>query len=194
MKSQSTRTSSGIKRPFKLEEIWRIRTRLELENDLMQLALLNLAIDSKLRSCDLLKLRVCDVSSEGVVHERVQCLQQKTGSDVHFEITPRTQQSIGHWLFSSSLNGPCFLFPSSRRKRQSISYSFYRSIIRNWASKLGLNADNYGTHSMRRTKATLIYARTKNIRAVQLLLGHTKLDNTIRYLGVELEDALRLSE
>ncbi|MDC5808299.1 tyrosine-type recombinase/integrase [Vibrio europaeus] len=194
MRKLSSRKCSGIKRPFKLEEIWRIRTRLELENDLMQLALLNLAIDSKLRASDLLKLHVYDVSSKGVIYERVQCIQKKTGTDVHYEITPRTQQSISRWVYSASLDTSSFLFPSCRRKGQPISYSFYRSIIRNWAEKLGLNADYYGTHSMRRTKATLIYARTKNIRAVQILLGHSKLDNTIRYLGVELEDALRLSE
>ena len=194
MKKSSSVKCSGIKRPFKLEEIWRIRTRLEIENDLMQLALLNLAIDSKLRASDLLKLHVYDVSSQGVIYDRVQCIQQKTGTDVHYEITPRTQQSISRWIFAAPLEASSFLFPSSRRSGQSISYSFYRSIIRSWAVKLGLNADYYGTHSMRRTKATLIYARTKNIRAVQILLGHSKLDNTIRYLGVELEDALRLSE
>ena len=160
----------------------------------MQLALLNLAIDSKLRASDLLKLHVYDVSSQGVIYDRVQCIQQKTGTDVHYEITPRTQQSISRWIFYASLEASSFLFPSGRRKGQPISYSFYRSIIRNWAVKLGLNADYYCTHSMRRTKATLIYARTRNIRAVQILLGHPKLDNTIRYLGVELEDALRLSE
>ncbi len=160
----------------------------------MQLALLNLAIDSKLRASDLLKLHVYNVSSQGVIYEKVQCIQQKTGTDAHYEITPRTQQSISRWIFAASLEPSSFLFPSSQRSGQPISYSFYRSIIRNWAEKLGLNADYYGTHSMRRTKATLIYARTKNIRAVQILLGHSKLDNTIRYLGVELEDALRLSE
>lgn len=194
MKKLSSAKCSGMKRPFKLEEIWRIRTRLELENDIMQLALLNLAIDSKLRASDLLKLHVYDISSQGVISERVHCIQQKTGTDVHYEITPRTQQSISRWIYSASLQASSFLFPSERREGQPISYSFYRSIIRSWAVKLGLNADYYGTHSMRRTKATLIYARTKNIRAVQILLGHSKLDNTIRYLGVELEDALKLSE
>ena len=129
-----------------------------------------------------------------MIYERVQCVQQNTGTDVHYEITPRTQQSISRWIFSASLEASSYLFPSACRKGQPISYSFYRSIIRNWASKLGLNADYYRMHSTRRTKATLFYARTKNIRAVQLLLGHSKLDNTIRYFGVELEDALRLSE
>ncbi|KFZ36488.1 integrase [Shewanella mangrovi] len=194
MRKLSSAKCTGIKRPFKLEEIWRIRTRLEIEKDLMQLALLNLAIDSKLRASDFLRLHVYDVSSQGVIHGRVQCIQKKTGTEVHYEITPRTQQSISRWVHSAHLEASSFLFPSNRRKGQAISYSFYRMIIRNWATKLGLNADCYGTHSMRRTKATLIYAKTKNIRAVQILLGHSKLDNTIRYLGVELEDALTLSE
>ncbi len=105
---------------------------------------------------------------KGIINNRVQCVQQKTGTNVHYEITPRTQQSLSLWIHSAALNAQCFLFPSCRRKNQAISYSFYRAIIRRWAIKLGLNADYYGTHSMRRTKATLIYARTKNIRAVQI--------------------------
>jgi hypothetical protein len=110
MRKLSSGKCSGIKRPFKLEEIWRIRTRLELENDLMQLALLNLAIDSKLRASDLLKLNVYDVSSQGVIYERVQCIQQKTGTDVHYEITPRTQQSISRWVYSAHLEASSFYF------------------------------------------------------------------------------------
>ena len=98
------------------------------------------------------------------------------------------------WILISALDASDFLFPSQRREQQPISYSYYRSLVRKWASDLGLDSHLYGTHSMRRTKATLVYAKTKNIRVVQLLLGHTKVDNTIRYLGVELEDALLLSE
>lgn len=185
---------TGVKRPFKLEEIWRLRTRLELEHNWMQIALLNLAIDSKLRASDLLHLHVYDVCAQNRVLERGHCLQKKTGTDVQFEITPRTQQSLSKWIDIAALPANEYVFPSQRRDNQPISYSYYRTIIRNWASLLGLNANCYGTHSMRRTKATLIYAKTKNIRAVQLLLGHSKLDNTIRYLGVELEEALTLSE
>lgn len=185
---------SGIKKPFKLEEIWRIRTRLEIENDLMQQALLNLAIDSKLRSSDLLMLKVCDVSSQDLVFDRVEHMQRKTGTLVQFEITARTQQTLLRWIGSLSLKPSSFIFPSARRTDKPISYSFYRNLVRNWASNLGLDPNAYGTHSLRRTKATLVYARTKNIRAVQILLGHSKVDNTIRYLGVEVEDALRISE
>ena len=185
---------SGVKKPFQLEEIWLIRTRLEIKNSLMQLALLNLAIDSKLRASDLLTLRVCDVSSQGRIFSRVKHTQRKTDIEVQFEITTKTQQSLMKWILISALDASDFLFPSQRREQQPISYSYYRSLVRKWASDLGLDSHLYGTHSMRRTKATLVYAKTKNIRVVQLLLGHTKVDSTIRYLGVELEDALLLSE
>ncbi len=158
---------TGQKKPFKLEDIWRIRTRLEIEGNIMELALLNLAIDCKLRSCDLLRMKVRDISSSGVIQDRV----------LYSQLSPQD-----------------YLFPSSRKQGKAISYSCYATIIRRWATELGYDPYLYGTHSMRRTKATLIYARTKNIRAVQLLLGHVKLDNTIRYLGVEIEDALNISE
>jgi integrase len=194
MSTEINTNATGVKRPFKLEEIWRIRTRLEIQNNLMQLALLNLAIDCKLRSCDLLSLKVRDVATQEQIYERVQWTQRKTGIDVQFEITPRTQQSLSRWIHSVPLVASDYIFQSSRRRSQSISYSYYRKIIKSWAEQLGLDSDLYGTHTMRRTKATLVYARTKNLRAVQLLLGHTKIDNTIRYLGIEIEDAIRISQ
>ena len=194
MVSSNKKNHSGVKKPFRLEEIWRIRTRLEIENSLMQLALLNLAIDSKLRASDLLPLRVCDISSQERMFARVKLIQQKTDVEVQFEVTARTQQSPMKWIFVAALKTSDYLFPSLIRNEQPISYSYYRSLVRSWASNIGLDPNLYGTHSMRRTKATLVYAKTKDIRAVQLLLGHTRVDNTIRYLGVELEDALTLSE
>ncbi|MBB1364078.1 MULTISPECIES: tyrosine-type recombinase/integrase [Shewanella] len=194
MVSSNKKNHSGVKKPFRLEEIWRIRTRLEIENSLMQLALLNLAIDSKLRASDLLPLRVCDISSQERMFARVKLIQQKTDVEVQFEVTARTQQSLMKWIFVAALKTSDYLFPSLIRNEQPISYSYYRSLVRSWASNIGLDPNLYGTHSMRRTKATLVYAKTKDIRAVQLLLGHTRVDNTIRYLGVELEDALTLSE
>ena len=185
---------TGQKKPFKLEDIWRIRTRLEIEENIMELALLNLAIDCKLRSCDLLRMKVRDISSGGVIQDRVLYSQSKTGREVQFEITSRTAQSLAQWIMKSHISAADYLFPSSRKLDSAMSYSHYLKIIRRWAAQLGYDPYLYGTHSMRRTKATLIYARTKNIRAVQLLLGHVKLDNTIRYLGVEIEDALKISE
>lgn len=185
---------TGQKKPFKLEDIWRIRTRLEIEGNIMELALLNLAINCKLRSCDLLRMKVRDISSGGVIQNRVLYQQSKTEREVQFEITSRTAQSLTQYLMQSGLSSSSYIFPSPRKNGRPMSYSCYATIIRRWASQLGYDYYLYGTHSMRRTKATLISARTKNIRAVQLLLGHAKLDNTIRYLGVEKEDALTISE
>ncbi len=185
---------TGQKKPFKLEDIWRIRTRLEIEKNIKELALLNLAIDSKLRSCDLLRLKIRDISSGGVIQNRVLYRQSKTDREVQFEITSRTAQSLATWIVQNNLAPSDFVFPSDRNQSKAMSYSCYLKIIRRCASQLGYDPYLYGTHSMRRTKATLIYAKTKNIRAVQLLLGHVKLDNTVRYLGVEIDDALNISE
>lgn len=103
MVQQNCSRKTGVKKPFRLEEIWRIRTRLELSDNLMELALLNLAIDSKLRSNDLLSIKVSDVSSNFLVFSRVQYVQKKTGNDVQFEITQRTQQTLSHWIKDQNL-------------------------------------------------------------------------------------------
>jgi integrase len=194
MVTQQDTKHIGQKRPFKFEDIWRIRTRLEIEHNVRDLALLNLALDSKLRSCDLLSMKVFHISSAGVIQSRVRRTQSKTGREVQFEVSSKTQQSLSKWIFQHSLGPNDYLFPSPRRCGKPMSYAYYSSIIKKWVSLLGLDPKWYGTHSMRRTKATLIYAKTKNIRAVQLLLGHVKLDNTIRYLGIEIEDALNIAE
>ncbi|MCJ8271658.1 MAG: tyrosine-type recombinase/integrase [Psychrosphaera sp.] len=184
----------GQKQALKLEEIWRIRIHLELNNQLMELALFNLALDSKLRSCDLLALKVRDIMLGGHVQSRVTIRQQKTQTPVQFELTYKTRDSINCWTESAHLNLYDFLFPSKRTKNKSISYHSYSRLVKSWVTMIGLDASRYGTHSMRRTKASLIYSRTKNLRAIQLLLGHSKLESTVRYLGVEIEDALAISE
>ncbi|HBY7535623.1 TPA: integrase [Klebsiella pneumoniae] len=184
----------GQKKALKLEDIWRIRIRLELEKRFEELSLFNLAIDSKLRSCDLLSLKVRDVSRSGPVLSRTMIRQQKTRREVQFEIPPKTQQALSQWIFTNQLEIADYLFPSHRRKGQHLSYHYYLTLVNRWIGDLGLDISQYGTHSMRRTKASLIYAKTKNLRAIQLLLGHAKLESTIEYLGVEIEDALRISE
>jgi integrase len=184
----------GQKLPLKLQEIWAIRTRLQMDNKVRDLALFNLAIDSKLRACDLLKLRVSDVSIGGRVGSRAMIIQQKTQRPVQFEIMPRTQKSIAQWINIAGLGGTSFLFPSRLKGRLHLSTRQYGRIVESWIAGIGLDPSVYGTHSLRRTKASLIYRRTKNLRAVQLLLGHAKLDSTIRYLGIEIDDALELAE
>jgi len=184
----------GQKLPLKLQEVWAIRTRLQIVDHYRDLALFNLAIDSKLRACDLLKLRVSDVSSGGRISSRAMVLQQKTQRTVQFEITARIRQSIARWIRCANLGGTAFLFPSRLTSRAHLSTRQYARLVESWIGWIGLDSTAYGTHSLRRTKATLIYRQTKNLRAVQLLLGHAKLDSTIRYLGIEIDDALELAE
>ena len=163
----------GQKAPLRLKEIWAIRIRLQLGARTRELALFNLAVDSKLRSCDLVKLRVRDVTHGEHIAARAIVMQQKTRRPVQFED---------------------YLFPSRLHASPHLSTRQYARIVRGWVREIGLNPAAYGTHTLRRTKASLIYRRTKNLRAVQLLLGHSKLESTVRYLGIEVDDALEMAE
>ncbi len=184
----------GPKHPLSLKQIWSIRHCLKTEDRRRDLALFNLAIDSKLRACDLLNLRVSDVSSDRQVNRRATIQQQKTQSPVQFEITYRTRCSIEKWIDTAELSHTQFLFTSRQHASRHLSLRQYSRIVDSWVERAGLDPTVYGTHSMRRTKATLIYRQTKNIRAVQILLGHSKLESTVRYLGIEVDDALEMSE
>jgi len=184
----------GQKPPFKLQEIWSIRIRLELANNIRELALLNLAIDSKLRSCDLVKLSVRDISHGNQISKRAMVIQQKTKHPVQFEITKKTRESLSKWIELAHLRADDYLFKSRLISSEHLSTRQYARIVESWVSSIGLNPSDYGTHSLRRTKPTLIYKRTKNLRAIQLLLGHTKLESTVRYLGIEVDDALEMAE
>ena len=184
----------GQKTPLKLKEIWAIRFRLQESGRPRELALFNLAIDSKLRGCDLVRLRVHDITQGGRVVSRATIVQSKTRQPVQFEITQQTRDSIQAWMMKAQLTPGDFLFPSRLTRCPHLSTRQYARMVNLWVSGIGLDPAAYGTHSMRRTKPTLIYQRTKNLRAVQLLLGHTKLESTVRYLGVEVEDALAISE
>ena len=184
----------GQKPPLKLKEIWAIRIRLQLGRSHRDLALFNLAIDSKLRGCDLVALKVDDVATPGGIKKRTGIRQRKTGRPVQFEITEQTRESLKKWIETNRLQyGDC-LFPSKINRSKPITTRQYARLISRWISTIGLNASSYGTHSLRRTKASLIYKRTGNIRAVQLLLGHTNLQSTVRYLGIEVDDALEIAE
>lgn len=184
----------GHKRPLQLHEIWAIRIRLQLAGNLRELALFNLAIDSKLRACDLVRLRVVDIAHGSAIQTRAIVLQQKTGTPVQFELTTQTRESVSAWLEQSKAQLNDFLFLSRNHVSEHISTRQYARIVKRWITSIGLDPSAYGTHSLRRTKAALIYKRTRNLRAVQLLLGHTKLESTVRYLGIEVDDALELAE
>ena len=184
----------GQKLPLKLKEIWAIRIRLQMANNTRELALFNLAIDSKLRGCDLVKLKVGDVAQVGRVSSRAIIMQQKTHRPVQFEITEHTRDALANWISQAQLKSDDYLFPSRIHHSPHLSTRQYARIVEHWVTSIGLDPAAYGTHTMHRTKATLIYRRTKNLRAVQLLLGHTKLESTVRYLGIEVDDALEISE
>lgn len=184
----------GQKLPLKLKEIWAIRVRLQLGGKIRDLALFNLAIDSKLRGSDLVRVKVSDICNSGVVSSRAMILQKKTSQPVQFEITEGTRESIAEWMAVSGVSSTDHLFPSRIASSPHLSTRQYARIVERWVSDIGLDSGLYGTHSLRRTKPTLIYKRTRNLRAVQLLLGHTKLESTVRYLGVEVDDALEIAE
>ncbi len=184
----------GQKPPLKPQEIWAIRIRLQLSHRLRDLALFNLAIDSKLRACDLVRLKIGDIAPTGQVASRAKILQRKTGRPVQFEITARTRDALRAWIGRSELGQNQPLFPSRQNGSCHLSTRQYSRLVKSWVAMIGLDPARYGTHSMRRTKATLIYRQTQNLRAVQLLLGHTKLESTVRYLGIEVDDALEIAE
>lgn len=184
----------GQKRPLMPKHVWAIRVRLEIAENHRDLALFNTAIDSKLRGCDLVRLRVTDVFAAGQVKERTSILQSKTQKPVKFELTEGTRKSIARWLQDPRMAGQEFLWPGRFHEPLHISTRQYARMVREWVQSIGLEPSAFGTHSMRRTKVAQIYRKTGNLRAVQLLLGHTKMDSTVRYLGVELEDALAISE
>jgi integrase len=184
----------GQKRSLLPKQVWAIRARLELSGYLRDLALFNVAIDSKLRGCDLVKLAVADLVKDDRVRERVSIFQSKTKKPVQFELNENTRDTVIAWVRSPEMIGCRFMFPSRFHDRPHISTRQYGRLVRDWVTAIGLEPSGYGTHSMRRTKAAEIYRKTGNLRAVQLLLGHTNVDSTVRYLGVELEDALSIAE
>jgi integrase len=182
----------GPKPHLRPKHVWAIRTKLQLEKRTRDLALFNLAIDSKLRRCDVVGIRVEDVAPRGYTVDRAIVRQRKTGRTVKFELTEQTRESIDLYLKATGRRvGQC-LFPGRGGKH--LTTRQYARLLGEWLSAVGLDPAVYGTHSLRRTKATLIYKRTGNLRAVQLLLGHTKIESTVRYLGIEVDDALDIAE
>jgi integrase len=184
----------GPKPPLKPKHIWAIRHHLKTAQRARDLALFTCAIDSKLRGCDLVKLKVSDIAPGGVLRDRATVVQQKTGRPVPFEITEPTRDALKAWLERRGRRIDDWLFPSRSQPGDHISIRQYGRLLDQWVGAVGLDTRLYGTHSLRRTKVALIYKRTGNLRACQLLLGHRKIESTVRYLGIEVDDALALSE
>jgi integrase len=151
----------GQKLPFKLEEVLSIRTRLDLANNLREITMFNLALDCKLRACDFIKLKVMDIAHGTSIQSRVILIQQKTGTPVRFEITKKTQESLKEWIELKSLRSNDYLFGSRMRNGCHLTTRQYARIVKKWIASIGLDVTSYGTHSMRRTKASLIYKKIR---------------------------------
>ena len=184
----------GAKPPLRASHVWSIRTKLQLERRTRDLALFNLAIDSKLRGCDVVAVRVNDVAPNGYTLDRATVRQKKTGRPVQFELTEQTRQALDDYLRATGRKACEFLFAGRGGGGRGLTTRQYARLVGEWIASIGLDPLKFGTHSLRRTKATLIYRRTGNLRAVQLLLGHTKIESTVRYLGIEIDDALEIAE
>jgi integrase len=168
--------------------------RSQVEGRTRDLALFNIAIDSKLRGCDVVALKVDDLAPSGYASDRASVRQKKTGRPVKFELTETTRQAIDDYLRATGKKPGDRLFTGRRRPDRNLTTRQYARLLSDWLAGIGLDPHLFGTHSLRRTKATLIYRRTGNLRAVQLLLGHTKIESTVRYLGIEVDDALAIAE
>ena len=185
----------GAKPPLRPSHVWSIRTKLQIEGKKRDLALFNLAIDSKLRGCDVVAVRVDDVAPSGYSMDRASIRQKKTGRPVRFEVTDQTRQAIDDYLCGTGRKAGQFLFAGrGNDDKRGLTTRQYARLVQEWVASIGLDPAKFGTHSLRRTKAVLIYRRTGNLRAVQLLLGHSKIESTVRYLGIEVDDAIEIAE
>ena len=164
----------GAKPPLLARHVWSIRTKLQIERRTRDLAMFNLAIDGKLRGCDVIALRVEDIAPNGYALARATVRQRKTGRPVRFELTEQTRQAVDDYLKVTSKVAGGFLFTSRRRPSEAMTTRQYARLVAEWFAGIGLDLHVFSTHSLRRTKATLIYRRTGNLRAVQLLLGHRR--------------------
>ena len=183
----------GAKPPLRPSHVWSIRTKLQIEGRKRDLALFNFAIDSKLRGCDVVAVRVDDVAPSGYSMDRATVRQKKTGRPVRFELTDQARQSIDEYLQLTGRKAGQFLF-AGRNPACGLTTRQYARLVQEWVACIGLDPSKFGTHSLRRTKAVLIYRQTGNLRAVQLLLGHSKIESTVRYLGIEVDDAIEIAE
>jgi integrase len=184
----------GAKPPLRPSHVWSIRTKLQMQGRTRDLALFNLAIDSKLRGCDVVAVRVDDVAPSGYAMDRATIRQRKTGRPVRFELTDQTRMAIDEYLKLTQRNTGQLLFAGRGDGMRGLTTRQYARLVQEWVAGIGLDPAKFGTHSLRRTKAVLIYRRTGNLRAVQLLLGHTKIESTVRYLGIEVDDAIEIAE
>ena len=161
----------GVKRPLKQRQIWAIRFFLDREGRMRDRALFDLAIDSKLRGCDLVKLKIGSLVAGTEIRTRAMVVQQKTGRPVQFEITADVRASLLAWLERRGGTVDYYAFPSRVDHADHLSTRQYARLVDEWVTAIGLRREDYGTHSLRRTKAAMIYKATGNLCAISFVLG-----------------------
>ncbi len=176
---------TGQKLPLSQKQVGAIHRHLSRAQQFRDLVLFNLAIESNLRACDLLQLRVRDVAKGGRVTSPVTVRQAQMNNPVRFEISDATRESIAAWIAQEELKPAHHLFPSRLSESPHLSQRQYARIVSSWVSLIGLDPGGYGTQSLRRTKQTLVYRKTGSLEAAQQVLGHTRRGTTVRFLGVE---------
>lgn len=184
----------GVKRPLRPRDVWAIRFFLDEHRRLRDRALFDLAIDSKLRGCDIVEMKIGDIVTSGAIRNRATVIQQKTHRPVQFELMTEARATLLKWLTRRGGTIDDFIFPSRTNYMVHLSTRQCARLVDEWVAAVGLKVAEYGTHSMRRTNVSMIYEATGNLRAIQILLGHTNIENTVRYLGVDIDDAIALAE
>ena len=183
------------KAPVKRKDTWALRDRLQMEKRVRELAFFNLGIDSKLRGCDLVGLKARDVRHGEQLATRAIVRQHQTQRPVQYEINQATRDALQAWIKQAGLKPEDVLFPSRLHELPHLGTRQHARILGPWVDELGLDPAPSTEHTaIRRAKATPIEMRTKSLRAVQLLLGQSKLALTVRCLGIEVDDALEISE
>ena len=164
----------GTKRTLKPRQVWAIRYFLDRHGRVRDRALFDLAVDSKLRGCDVVKVKIGEIVAGGEIRNRAIVVQRKTGKPVQFELMQDARASLLGWLERREGSLDDYVFPSRIDHANHLSTRQYARLVDEWVVGTGLRREDYGTHSLRRTKAAIIYKATGKLRAVQILLGHTK--------------------
>jgi len=188
--------SIGQMAPLNPQQVQTIKRLLETEDNPRDLALFSTAIDTMLRGVDLLALTVADVTNrEGQVRDEFMVRQRKTGVGTLVCLTPYTQKVLAQWIAVSYKLPWTPLFTKLRGDpNQAIKPHQYRTLVKKWVGYARLDPTIYSSHSLRRTKAAIIYEQTRNVEAVRELLGQSTVSATSAYLGVGKRQALEIAK
>lgn len=185
----------GKKPPLTPEQVQVIKTLLSQAGNVRDIAMFSIAIDTSLRGCDIVALTVDDVMIGQSVKERVTIDQRKTGERVTVALTPYTQEAVRELIRSEGKGSGDALFTGQRKGRaKALTATHYRRLLRSWLTLARLDPDLYGSHSLRRTKVSLVYQKTGNLKVAQVLLGHKSIQHTQDYLGIEEDQALKIAD